>query len=70
VRANGLRAMQEEILASEMVWSRLVKSASFTLDRTLPSRCFDGMPNFWAFHGTEIRGRKLARATFVLISDH
>jgi hypothetical protein len=42
VHANGLRAMLEGILASEMVWSRLVKSASFTLDRTLASRCFGG----------------------------
>jgi hypothetical protein len=49
VHANGIRVMLEGILASEMIWSRLVKWLLLRLIELYRRDALAVMPNFWAY---------------------
>jgi hypothetical protein len=52
VHANGIiRVMLEGILASEMIWSRLVKWLLLRLIELYRRDALAVMPNFWAVPG-------------------
>jgi hypothetical protein len=50
--------MLGEILASEMVWSRLVKWLLLRLIELYRRDASTAMPNFWAYQGTVVRNQK------------